>query len=1194
MLMELLRMERRLLLRNGVFWIVALVFGAMGFAMLASDNVTYGGGVGNVMRNAPAITVVVLASISVISVLLTTIFVGGIALRDFEQRTAELFFTTPMAKGTYLAGRFGGGFLASLGVMLAVVLGMWLGSLMPWLDKARLGPTPWAAYAWGLGVLVLPNLLFLSALLFALASATRSMLYTYVGVIAFFVLTSVSGSLTSDLQTRWIGALLDPSGGDAVSQHIRYWSSAQLNTQLPALTGLLLANRAIWLGAAVLLLWLAYALFRADREGLKLPWKRRKATAATASLPQAPAPMALPQASLRNDAGARWRQFLQVFGFDLRHALRGAPLLVILLLALVVLYFVFRSGGMMYGTSVYPVTGQMQSFVSGGLSLFLIIVLTFYAGELVWRDRGTGVASVADAYPTPDWIPLAAKLTALAGIVVVFHLVGMVFAMGYQLFHGYTRLQPLLYLQGMALDVLPFLLTSALAVFLQVLSGNKFIGYLLMIVYLVGRAGLGMLHFDHALYNFGKASPTPYSDMNGWGHFIAPDLWFRTYWAALCVALLALAAALWPRGASLHWRDRLRQLRARLRGPLLGTAVAGLLAFVALGGWIFYNTNVLNRYVSQDQAKHESADYEKAYRQYKDLPQPTVEAVTTEVEIHPKTRSVHIRGQYLMRNATSQPVTQLHVTIDPDTVARLDFPAHTLVKQDKVSGYTIYALATPLAPGAQMRFGFDLSSAPHGFPLNGGDTAVVYNGTFFNNFAALPQLGYDPNRQLQDRNDRRKYGLPELPRMNPIGDTAAYADNYLGHNLGWVDFDTTVSTDQGQIALAPGYLQKEWTDNGHHYYHYKSEAKLLNFFSWLSADWQVKRDRWNDVAIEIYYDRQHPYNVARMDDAAKKALSYYSSNFSPYQFRQVRILEFPGYQTFAQAFAGTIPFSEGIGFIARVDGPDDIDYPFYVTAHEVAHQWWAHQVIGANVQGATMLSESLAQYSALMVMEHEYGPQKMRRFLKYELDSYLRSRAGERVAEQPLALNENQQYIHYRKGSVVFYALKDAIGEDTLNHILSQFVARYAFKGAPYPTTRNFLDMLYAGTDPKYHDFIRDLFERIVFWENRTTEATAVKRADGKYEVTLKLHASMQQADGKGKVTDLPVDEWVDVGVFARPDGGKEDQEKVLYLQKQHITSADTTLKIVVDAKPFDAGIDPYNKLVDTDSDDNRKQVVLK
>ncbi len=115
---------------------------------------------------------------------------------------------------------------------------------------------------------------------------------------------------------------------------------------------------------------------------------------------------------------------------------------------------------------------------------------------------------------------------------------------------------------------------------------------------------------------------------------------------------------------------------------------------------------------------------------------------------------------------------------------------------------------------------------------------------------------------------------------------------------------------------------------------------------------------------------KHAYNVDRMIDATRKSLDYSTTNFSPYQHKQVRILEFPRYPKFAQSFANTIPFSESDRLHCRArPSQDRIDYVFYVTAHEIAHQWWGHQVIGANVQGQTMLSESLAQYSALMVME---------------------------------------------------------------------------------------------------------------------------------------------------------------------------------------------------------------------------------
>ena len=268
MLRHLLAFESRLLLRNGVFWVVLVVFGLLGFGMMVDDEISFGGGVGNIMRNAPAVVITLLATFGLLSVLLSTIFVAGIALRDFEQRTAELFFATPMRKRDYLLGRFGGGFLASLAIMLVTALGLWLGSLMPWLDQARLGPTPWAAYAWAFAVLVIPNLLFQAALLFMLATLTRSMLYSYIGVIAFIVLWTMSGYLTRDLDSRWIGAMLDPSGLTAVSEHIRYWSSDQYNSQLPALTGLLLGNRLLWLGATAAMLTAAFRLFRADREGI--------------------------------------------------------------------------------------------------------------------------------------------------------------------------------------------------------------------------------------------------------------------------------------------------------------------------------------------------------------------------------------------------------------------------------------------------------------------------------------------------------------------------------------------------------------------------------------------------------------------------------------------------------------------------------------------------------------------------------------------------------------------------------------------------------------------------------------------------------------------------------------------------------------------------------------------------------------
>jgi aminopeptidase N len=364
------------------------------------------------------------------------------------------------------------------------------------------------------------------------------------------------------------------------------------------------------------------------------------------------------------------------------------------------------------------------------------------------------------------------------------------------------------------------------------------------------------------------------------------------------------------------------------------------------------------------------------------------------------------------------------------------------------------------------------------------------------------------------------------------------------------------------------------------------DSPILHFFSVLSAHYQVKRDHWNDVALEIYYHRGHEYDLDKMMQGMKAALDYCSGQFAPYQHRQVRILEFPRYESYAQSFPNTIPYSEAIGFIAKVDpaDPEDIDYPFYITAHEVAHQWWAHQVIGGNVQGATMLSETMSQYSALMAMKHAFGAAKMKRFLKYELDRYLRGRGLERKKEVPLVRVENQPYIHYEKGSLVMYALQDYIGEEALNRALSAYLRAVRFQEPPYTNSLELLGYIRKATPPELQYLLDDWFENITLYDNRAISASSTKTADHKYEVTLRVAARKLRAAGLGAEQEVPVDDLVDVGVV-------DEQGEPLFLQKRRVKSGETVVTMVVDRLPAKAGIDPLNKLIDRNPDDNLTRV---
>lgn len=1201
---EFFRFDLRYQLRSPLLWVAGGIFALFAFGATSSDVVQIGGAIGNVHRNAPAVIVNFFVNFSVLGLFIVTFFVAQPLLRDFEMGTDELFFSTPMRRRDYIAGRLTAGLMASLAIYLLTSAGMILGGAMPWVDPERLGPFSLAPHLWSFALVIVPNLIFMTALLSLLAVTTRSLLTVYLGVIGFFVLWAMASYLARDIQYDAIVSLLDPFGSRALERTMRYWSANESNTLLPSLDSYLLINRALWLAISTTLLIATFTLFRPQRfrAGKKRLRRAQPVIQPVATVIDAQAKGAASAVNFKAsfDRRAVWVQFLHQLRFDAAGVLRSVPFMVLLAFAVANL----TAGSTVvddsiFGTPILPVTDAMLRVVDGSYSYLLILIIGFYAGELVWRERSAKLAELTDSLPIPNWVPLLAKIGALLAVIVAFMLVGMLTCCVIQLLRGYTNLQPGLYLGGLAIQAVPFMLMAVAAIVLQVISNNKVIGYLLYVLMMVVQIALPPLHFEHNLYNFSNAPATPHSDMNGFGHFIKGWAWFETYWALFAVVLVLLAAAFWVRGTAPSWRGRLRQARQNLRGANAVALAVFSVAFAGVGAWIFYNTNVLNEYLPADVAMDRQAHYEKAYRKFKDVAQPQVTDVQADVDIYPAERRVEIRGHYSMRNTHPEPISELHLTLDPRVKFRtLQLANADLISEDPTVGYRLYRLRQPLQPGARLDFTFTIARAERGFtndglpPSSGGGdmrSTLNYNGTFFNSIGMMPHFGYSEELQLVDRSERRKRGLSDVQRMPKLEDESARGSVGFA-DAGWINFETTVSTSEDQVALAPGYLQREWAENGRRYFHYKMDRPMLAFYCYLSARWEVKRDAWQGVPIEIYYDPQHPYNVERMIDGTKKSLDYFTKNFSPYQHKQVRILEFPRYARFAQSFANTIPYSEAIGFIADLRKPEDVDYVFYVTAHEMAHQWWAHQVIGANVQGQSMLAESLAQYSALMVMEHEYGREKMRKFLKYELDRYLRGRGGELIEELPLMRVEDQPYIYYQKGSLVFYRLRDEIGEENLNRALANFIRDKAFQQAPFTTTREFIEYIRAQTPPEKYALLDELFARIIFYDNRVTAVRSKQRPDGKFAVEIDFDTAKREADGKGKETPVPVDDWIDVGVFARAGGESEEKEKVLYLRRHHITADVKTLSVAVDEKPYEAGIDPYNKLIDRIPDDNRKQ----
>jgi ABC-2 type transport system permease protein len=146
-------------------------------------------------------------------------------------------------------------------------------------------------------------------------------------------------------------------------------------------------------------------------------------------------------------------------------------------------------------------------------------------------------------------------------------------------------------------------LLAVLAVFLQAIAGHKFIGWGLMVLYIVSTLTFVNLGFEHNLYNYGGVIDVPTSDINRLGKFWVGAWWLRLYWSAFAVGLVVLTYALWRRGTETRFWPRLRRLPSRLTGKAGLTFTVAAAVFIASGGFIYVNTNVWNDYRTQDRRR---------------------------------------------------------------------------------------------------------------------------------------------------------------------------------------------------------------------------------------------------------------------------------------------------------------------------------------------------------------------------------------------------------------------------------------------------------------------------------------------------------------------------------------------------------------------------------------------------------------
>jgi ABC-type transport system involved in multi-copper enzyme maturation permease subunit len=1167
---DVLRFELGLHLRSPLFWGVALLFFGLHLLTLTRTGINLGDNEQIAINSAWLIFQTELV-LGVFGMLPAMIFIVTAMTRDTEYRTAELFFTTPVPRAAFLLGRFSAGTLAAFAIGCVGVLGALAGSFMPWLDPARITTFDWRPWIASLTLLVLPNLLVFCALFFCIAALTRSTALTFGAALGTLVLVLVVNLNAVAPVPQWL-LLADPFGALPVKEVARYWTVNELNSRLP--TALLAPNRAVWLGAA-----LGALLFTLWRYRMELATPR---VARTSRRPEIVTTSLVPKAwagAPQFDTHARLVQFLSQLRMDARGVWQSPLFWVVLAMAAIGIWSeATHLKGAVGNSPLYPATSLMLDFFRFNLFQFVLLAIIYYSGVLVHRERDSGVADISGAAPFPDWIPVTSKVAVLCGVVTSLLVVSMLVSLSVQELADFHDHALGVFLQGMFVyNGCYFWMLCVLAVLVQILSPGKWSGMVTTLLLFVALLALPALHFEHLLYGF-RIPYVVHSDMNGFGHYRLQTYTLISYWGAFCVLLLMAGHLLYPRGQHVSWRERLRDAGQRLTPPVLRSCAIAVVVFLSMGVFIFYNTNVLNDYVTVDEAEGAQARYELDYGRYRDAPAPSIVDPKLHVELYAAERSLTSRGTAGLRNNKSHAIVEFVISIDRRSrVDELTVNDATLITKDAAQGFYLFRPDAPLSPGATLTMRWALVRENRGFPNANADNEIIANGSYVRS-GLMPVPGYCSECELSSH--RERHGLPPAPRLPALGDPAHLDDLWRGIDSR-SGFHIVIGTDADQIAVSPGVLQREWQEHGRRYVEYALDGPVWPLMAVQSARYAVSRDYWKGVTLEVYHDPKHAMNVDAMLDTAKKGLSYYNREFAPYRLPSYRMVEYARYRSEVQAGVGTIAYSEGSGFLAQLR---DWNYLDYATLHELAHQWWGN-VYGARMQGRQLLNEGLAQYSTLMAYKQFADPPITRRILANMHDSYLHARSSETVAELPLLLTEDQGYLSYNKAPLALFALQELIGADKVNGALRSYYARFADMKPPFPTSRDLVNELRAAAGPEHQHLISDLFEKIMLYDVGITAAEVHAVADG-YEILLDIAGKQFEASGDGAEHEVPLDTWFQVAVFPASERPLIELQP-LYLRHHRLRSGVQQITVRVADKPGTVSVDPFRLMIDRLRDNN-------
>jgi hypothetical protein len=719
-----------------------------------------------------------------------------------------------------------------------------------------------------------------------------------------------------------------------------------------------------------------------------------------------------------------------------------------------------------------------------------------------------------------------------------------------------------------------------IAFFVNILVKNKYMGMGVFGLIVLLSLNSGILGFEHPLSSLGYMPRADYNNMNGYNGVSSLFDHLALYWFAFGVLLVLISFKIWNRGVVATFLVKLKQLKygwSKLQ-KLAFTFFA--LLFMGSGSLVFYNVNMVSEYETAVDRLDFRENYERQFKQYVNLKRPITTSRKTEVAIYPNERSYSVKADYMLKNKSDKPLSQIFIT-ERIALSNVAIENATLILQDSAYGSYLFEFKRALQPNDSVKFTYELKKTLKGYDE---DNTIVKNGSYITHRNFEPVLGYSAGLEIRNSIEREKRGLPK--RIVDV-ELAAHIVSEDDKNEK-INFETTVSTDISQTALSSGTLLKEWSENGRNYYHYKSTDKIMPTVSYFSAKYETKKTNYNGIAIEQYYDEDHSFNIEKIENSVKKTLDYCQENFGAYNFEHVRIAEIPAHWSFGGfAHPGMISMTEDRLYLSDASSDDTFNLVAKRTIHEVAHQWWGHTLSAKPAPGGSLFVEGFAKYTEAVVMEKMYGKRALFTLSENARSRYFSGRSFASELEPPVYMVTSQGYISYGKAYTVMMALRDLIGEKQVNQVLKTITDRHRNVNKFSTNSIELLDEIYKVTTTKEQELVDDWFKKVITYDLGIEESSYNELPNGTYEVLVKIKAERSEMLSSGETKEIQMNEPIKIGVFTTHPSKVKDQNTILYYESNTIKNGVSEFKIIVKDKPSYIAIDPYGTRSDENLVDN-------